>query len=728
MPPMQQGSLAKQIARWTALAALFLVTLTPLVVIDGFFFPFITGKAFLFRILVEVAVAAWVVLAFLDKEYRPRFSWLGVAVFAFVAWMFIADLFAMNVSKAFWSNFERMEGWVLLIHLVGFFYAASAVLRVEKKWRTWFLASLGVAAIVSAHGILQQLGAMPIHQGSTRIDSSFGNSAYFAIYLLFNAFIALWLAFTEKRPWLTYTLVAFAALEALLIFLTETRGTVLGLLAGLIFVGGAFAFTGSKRARRYGAWGAAVVILLAGGLYVARDTAFVVGNDVLHRITSINLADGQTRFTIWHMAEEGVTQGPKQLVLGWGQEGFNYIFNQYYEPSLYAQEPWFDRAHNAFIDWLVAGGIPAFVLYLALFGSVTWLLWTKTELGKSERILLTAALIGYAVHNLFVFDNLYAYVYFFAFLAMVDSQVARPCEKFDAAPEVSDADGLAYVLPIAAALLLATIWFVNVRSMNTSSELITAISPSDPATQLAAFESLTKQSGYPGMQEVREQLVSFAANLAATQGTANASTTAAAVLLAVSEMGKQVAAYPEDARERLELASAYRAAGDSKDALAQVSAALALSPKKEAIWIEAGATEWDLHDFAAARTDFDTAYALGPEFTALASYAAAGEYAAGDAKAGDATLMKAFGTTTVDSDILAAGYFYGQDWSRLIALARLRATAPGVSAQDLFNAASAFYAAHDGADAIATLQKAAVLEPAAAQEVQAAIAQIRAGK
>ena len=95
---------AKNVARWVALGALFLIPLTPLIVANSFFFPFITGKAFFFRIVVEVAVVAWVALALLDRAYRPRFSWIGVAVVAFVAWMAIADSFAPNATKAFWSR------------------------------------------------------------------------------------------------------------------------------------------------------------------------------------------------------------------------------------------------------------------------------------------------------------------------------------------------------------------------------------------------------------------------------------------------------------------------------------------------------------------------------------------------------------------------------------------------------------------------------------------------
>ncbi len=719
----KETGVAKQIARFVALGALFLIPLAPLIVVHSFFFPFITGKAFYFRILVEIAVAAWAVLALLDKEYRPRFSWIGAAVLGFVAWMFVADLFAINVAKAFWSNFERMEGWVLLIHLLGFFLAASAVLRVEKKWRAWFLASLGVAVIVSAHGILQQMGVMQIHQGSTRIDSSFGNSAYFAIYLLFNIFIAGWLALTEKRQWLKWLLVAFAVLEAVLIVLTETRGTVLGLVGGLALAAFLTAVTAGKHARRMAALALALIVILSGSFYLARHSAFVQGNDALARIASISLADGQTRFTIWHMAFEGVLERP---IVGWGQEGFNYVFNQFYDPSLYQQEPWFDRAHNAFIDWLVAGGVPAFLLYLSLFASAIWLLWKSSELSRPERIALTAALAGYACHNLFVFDNLYSYVYFFAILALIDSQVARPIAFFERAPEITSTDGATFALPIAGVAAFAAVWFVNIPGMTAASELITAISPSPngPSANIAVFEDLVQHPAFAA-QEIREQLVSFAATLAQSQ-TATTAEKQQAVSLAISEMKKQVAAYPLDARERLQLAYAYRVAGDSTDALKEITAAEALSPGKEDIWIEAGATEWDAGNAKAAQADFNKAYALGPQFTNLAAYAAAGDIAVGDTATADKILLGAYGTTTVDSDILAVAYYRTKDWPQLIRIWKMRAAAPGALVDTWFGLAAAYYAGGDKADAIATINKAVALYPEAASAGAAAIAQIRA--
>jgi O-antigen ligase/tetratricopeptide (TPR) repeat protein len=715
---------AKQTAKLLALGALFLIPFTPLIVTNGYFFPFITGKAFYFRILVEILVVAWAVLALLDKQYRPRFSLIGAVVVGFVVWMFVADLFALNVAKAFWSNFERMEGWVLLIHLLGFFFATGAVLRVGKKWRAWFLSSLGASLLVSVYALLQLAGVLAIHQGSTRIDASFGNSAYLAVYFLFSTFIALWLALTEVRPWLKWSLFAVAVLEGVLIFFTETRGTVLGLVGALMLAALLTGLTASKQVRRMALAGLALLVILSGTFYLARNSSFVQDNHVLQRIASISLADGQVRFTIWHMAFEGVLERP---IVGWGQEGFNYVFDKFYDPSLYAQEPWFDRAHNTFIDWLTAGGVPAFLLYISLFGSALWLLWRSSELSRAERIVLTAALVGYACHNFFVFDNLYSYVYFFAILALIDSQVSRPIDFFERIPEISTTDGMTYVLPVAGIVAIGLIWYVNITGMRAASELITAITPSSAgySQNVTTFKDLLTHPG-PGLQEIREQLVSFAGTV--TQDpTATDADKQAITSLAISEMQKQVAAYPLDAREQLQLAYAYRSAGDEPDALKQTQIAQTLSPQKEEIFVELGVLEWDLGDTKSAQADFDQAYALGPEFPDLAAYAAAGDMSVGDQAAGDKILLATYGTTTVDNDVLEVAYYRTKNWPRLISLWQLRTTAPGADAQTWFGLAAAYYTAGDKADAIATIKKAIVLFPDAASSGTQAIQEINAG-
>ena len=711
---------AKLVSMWVALGALFLIPFTPLIVANTYFFPFITGKAFYLRILIEIAVSAWIVLALLDKEYRPRFSWIGAAVIGFVAWMFVADAFAINAMKAFWSNFERMEGWVMLIHLLGLFFASSAILRVEKKWRAWFLTSLGVSVLIVAYALMQLNGTYAIHQGSVRIDATLGNSAYLAIYLLFSTFIALWLALTEKYSWLKWSLIAFAVVNGILIFFTETRGTIIGLILALALAAGLTVITAGGHARRIAAWACTVIILAVGGFYLAHNSDFVQNNHVLQHIASISLDDGQTRFTIWRMAFKGVLERP---LTGYGQEGFNYIFNKHYEPSLYGQEQWFDRAHNAFIDWLTAGGIPAFLLYISLFGSAIALLWRNSELLRPERIMLTAALVGYAVHNIFVFDNLYSYIYFFAILALIDSQVSRPIERFERARTISSEDGVTYALPVAAIAMLALIWLVNINGMQTASKLIFAISPhNDLSKNIEAFQYLAEHPSFAA-QEIREQAITFAGNVLRNQSVTNEDKQRVANF-AITESQKQVAEYPLDARGHLQLSYAYRIVGLSEEALNEVKIASSLSPKKEQFLLEMGTIEWDRGNFKNAQNYFNTAYRLGPQFTELALYSAVGNITAGNQEEADRVLIATFGTKNVDNDILSTAYYRAQNWSRLIDFWKSRAERPEARPETWFSLAASYYESGDKESAIKTINKAVGLYPEVAADGAAAIRQI----
>ena len=128
----------KKITQYVSVVALFLVPIFPLIVANSFFFPFITGKAFYFRIMVEIAFAAWVILAFLDAKYRPKFTTLNFAVTLFAVIILLADLLGVNPVRSMWSNFERMEGWITVIHLWAFYMTASSILGAglegKKIW------------------------------------------------------------------------------------------------------------------------------------------------------------------------------------------------------------------------------------------------------------------------------------------------------------------------------------------------------------------------------------------------------------------------------------------------------------------------------------------------------------------------------------------------------------------------------------------------------------------
>ncbi|MBU2220862.1 O-antigen ligase family protein, partial [Patescibacteria group bacterium] len=414
----------KKVTMWVALGALFTIPFLPLYVESQLYFPFITGKGFAFRILVEIALGAWVLLALMDKEYRPRFSWLLALFGGLVAWMALANSFGVNPLKAFWSNYERMDGWVMLVHVFAFFVVAGSIFAKRKLWDKWWLTFVGASALTTLIALFQLAGLGEIHQGGARVDASFGNAAYLAAYLLFTIAVSLWQA-SRLKGWARYALIALAAVQAFIVFETETRGAILGLVGGSLVVMALMALGSGKRVQRIALGGVLGLILIIGGFIAIKDTDFVRNDPTLARIASISVKELSTRLTVWNMARQGVMDRP---VLGWGQEGFNQVFNTYYEPSMYRQEAWFDRAHNTYLDWLVAGGIPAFLLFVSLLLYALWSIYRRSET-PVERALLIGVLAAYGIQALVVFDNLFTYVPLAAILAYVHGRIGRPIER-----------------------------------------------------------------------------------------------------------------------------------------------------------------------------------------------------------------------------------------------------------------------------------------------------------
>src|SRR3989344_9111447 len=139
--------------RWGALSALFLALFVPFILAAGswgvpnLFFPYITGKNFVFRILIELAFLCYILLALKEPKYRPRASLIMWAVLAFVAWMAVATVLSVDPIRSFWSNFERMEGYIGLLHLFFYFFLLASLFRSERDWSVFFHTSLAASVI-----------------------------------------------------------------------------------------------------------------------------------------------------------------------------------------------------------------------------------------------------------------------------------------------------------------------------------------------------------------------------------------------------------------------------------------------------------------------------------------------------------------------------------------------------------------------------------------------------
>jgi len=699
--------------KFVVFGGLFVIPFLPIYVENSFFFPFITGKNFSFRIIVEIVFAAWILLALYDAKYRPRFSWILAGFASLLAVMAVANATGEYPLKSFWSNFERMDGYVTLVHVFMYLVVAGSVMTTQKLWSWFFHVSLVVAVGVALYGLAQH--GQIIDGGRGRVDSRLGNAAYMAVYMLFHIFIAFYLMVQSKLSLHRFGYAVVALILAYTLLLTGTRGTFLGFVGGTAVSVAYIALFGRgyPQLRKLAAGGCVALVLLSGAFFAFRDADVVQNSPALKRIANIDLQeDLVVRGTIWGMAMEGVKERP---MLGWGQGNFNYVFNKEYDPFLFNQEAWFDRVHNIFLDWLIAGGVLGLVAYFSIFFAALYYLIieplrrrdSEATFSVLERAVLVGLLAGYLVHNLVVFDNIISYIFYGTILALIHNRVATPMKRMDF--RVDQRMVVQFFAPIVILVTGATVYFTNAAGIKAAGDIIDAIVARTVVERLEGFHNALSRESFAS-QEIVEQLVQNAMTIARNPQVPEQERQAF-LQRAELELLKLMDEKPGDARLHAFASGFYRSMGAFPQAKEQSDIARTLSPEKQAIIIEQGIVAVQMQDFVAAQNLFKEAWELDKRFTQPQVL-----YAAVTTQLGDLALAKELVTEDVvtefalnDFAIAAVDAAGDQVW--LIELFTARVAAQPNVPQHRASLAFVHYDMGNQVAAIATLNEAAVAIP-----------------
>jgi tetratricopeptide (TPR) repeat protein len=774
-----------KILRNSILVGLFILPFIPLIVSSSMFFPFITGKNFAFRIITEIVFALWIVLAVREPKYRPKKSWILWAFAAFVAIVAVADLLGANAYRSFWSNYERMEGLVTHLHLFALFVVMGSLISTEKLWKWFFHVSLGSAIFACLYSLVQISGKLAIDQSTARVDATFGNATYLAVYLLFHIFITLLYLFRPKNaasPILALgsllvghilaagymlsmiirsntplggvlglicvsllvnvvlyfvlrakggllTALYYAEMlvfEVVVLYFTATRGAMLGLIGGLFLAALLYALRAENGMAKKAALGViAAIFVFVGLFFVVRNADFVKNNPVMGRFASISLNDGttQSRFIIWkNISWNGFKEHP---ILGWGQENFNLVFNKYYVPQLWPQEPWFDRSHNVFFDWLISAGILGLLAYLSLFAAAFYTIFKKKNntLSLADKCVFTGLFAGYFAQNLTVFDNLTSYLMFFAVLAYLYST------QYAAALEPAHHEGSKNIhreqLIVALTIIgfVVVLYFVNIRGILESRALIRAISPGQSAVQkLVGFKEALSYNSF-GNSEAREQLVTFASSIARSPDV-DQNTRRDILTYAREEILKQVDQSPTDARYRFFAGSYFNRIQDPDEAVMELEKAVEYSPQKQMLLFELGAAYINKGLYPQALAVFKKAYDLDPTYDEAKTIYAIGAVYAGDDKLAEQLV----GPNGFNDDRFVSAYAARGEYDKVISVWQKRVAADPNNASYHVSLAAAYLGGKQRDMAVKELQTAIKLNPQFKDQGEYYIKEIKAGR
>ncbi len=711
------------------LASLFCSPFIALYISSSLFFPYITGKGLLFRFLVEVAFSSWIILAIFDKRYRPKKSlilWSVVATFGAIT---LSTIFSEDFSNSFWSNFERMEGLITYLHLFAYFLVLVSVIRTEKLWYRFFNVQILVSVLVAGYGILQLNGVYQIMQGGGRLDATLGNAGYLGGFMLMLFFLTSYLLNVRWREkiW-RYVYIIVMILQSFILFGTATRGSILALVGGSIVALTIFIVFGDKKyshIRKISAVLLGVIFLGLIGFYTSRDTDFIKNHPVLSRFADISLNDGTTksRFLIWNMSWQAVKENP---LLGWGPENFPLVFDKYYDPEMYNQEPWFDRSHNVFFDWFVAGGFLGILAYLSMFVSAVWYLFRenfkKLKLFVNDSLftsgqqgILLAFLISYFFHNLFIFDNIVSYGIFFAVLAFIHVKVTEGSKADLLVGQVFDLKNknLATLTVVGAILFfIFSSYFSVVKPTFAASALVGAISAASSGNVNDSLLEFKKVFSYDtlGQRQSEEQLLSVAAGVVGATSVPDNIKSEFRNLVS-KEVIPELEANPRLIRERLILVDYLLKSGDLDSAILEMEEIKSFVPRKQMIVSNLGYMYLFKGDKQKAEIITKESLGLNPKNVEARKVYALVLISLGKEVEAQEVLKSISLTLAVDDDRFLNYYFTNKKYNLVSDILRQRVIIQPNNTDLWTNLALSYYVAGNNTEAFRILDEAVLVNP-----------------
>ena len=432
---------------WAVRLGLMAVLFVPLVVTTSTYFPYVVGKAIYARVIIEITFALWLILVLYFSDYRPSRSWILIAFGAWLVVSLIAGLTGVSFTRSFWSTYERMQGIYDLAHWFVFVMMAGSVFRSVKDWQVPFTVNLVIGAIVSGLGLGHHFDVFSIDilGSSQRIESTLGNATYVGAYTMVNAMIGVGLiVYSFVRPdiepsvevrrraarrrqrrveeqggwsldlvtWLRILWLVAVFINLWALWLTGTRGAIVGMGAGAVVFGVAYVIWGNMKVVRWAALGVIAVAVLGVGLVLVMKTTTVLdpleeSSTTLRRLASIGLDDNSSRGRLVAV-QAGLEAFQDRPVLGWGPENFLIAWGRYFDVDSGITER-FDQAHSKVFEELTTKGVLGLVTYLLIWLAMAAVLLVSFRRRRGWHqvfiAVIGATVAAYFVQNLFLFDT-----------------------------------------------------------------------------------------------------------------------------------------------------------------------------------------------------------------------------------------------------------------------------------------------------------------------------------
>lgn len=414
---------SKNIKKISQIFLFAIIIVLPFIKTLSLYFPFVSGKVYLFRAFIVFAFFFWVWFLIKEKTWKEELFFflkniLSLSLILFFLAQVLVSFFSVDPVFSFFSSLDRGGGVLQFVFWILYFLMLVSLFKKEKEFKNILVVFVIAALLSSFYSFIKiNSGDQPNFSGR------FGNPAYFSVYLIFAISFSLIL---YQRRYLYFSFIhkfipLISVFLAMTLILTTIRGALAGLLSGIFLFCLLTILFLRKENKKLANWFSLVLLsifVLIVFIFSQKEASFVKNNIVLSRLTAITnfweVASIRERILNWNMALKGFKEKP---FFGWGPENYQVVANKFYDLRANKNEPWFDRPHNQFLEILVSGGVVLFLFYLFWIFAVFYLIFKIARENKVLSFILAGSFLAYLVQGFFFFDIFAGYLGLFPFLA-----------------------------------------------------------------------------------------------------------------------------------------------------------------------------------------------------------------------------------------------------------------------------------------------------------------------
>ena len=372
------------------------------VIVAPLFFNFYSHRSFelnkvtLIRSIALVMALAWIIKTLEAGSWRLEVGSWKLRTPLVLPTLITAGVYVLTTITSvvpltsFWGAFGRPQGTYTTLCYIVIFFLMWHSLRTREQLERLIFVLLLTSLPVSLYGIMQQYNLDPLPSAvdelAARLRSTMGNPIFLSAYLIMVVPLTLWrllnslsaLLHGERKGISTSLLVGcytlLLATQLICILFAQSRGPVLGLMAGIFFFLVLLAISEHKKWLVLAVIGAVVILILFLILFNLPNSPLVSLRDVpyLGRFAYLVPEVFPGRMLIWQGAIDMVTADPWRTLIGYGPDSLFVAYNKFYPAELVQYElgerP--DRLHNQSFDALATTGLIGFAAYILLFTSI----------------------------------------------------------------------------------------------------------------------------------------------------------------------------------------------------------------------------------------------------------------------------------------------------------------------------------------------------------------------